>query len=120
VQSVKDVTSNNVSANLAENHVLREQMLSFVEEQIKMRSNRDLSAFKLESYEVLSMKVVQGNVYELRVDLRNTQEAEAPLQSYAVSIWSRPWLSPALEITQLKDFPQESLTMTGGTSDREW
>jgi hypothetical protein len=110
LESVRDVTGNSVSGDLSVNNALREQVLSFVDQQLRMRVNHDLSAFVLESYEVLSMQVVQGNVYELRVDFRNTQDAEAELVSYKVSVWSRPWLNPPLEITQIKDFVREAGT----------
>jgi len=55
---VTDVTAKNLSADLSENDILREQLLSFVSQQIKMRVNRDLSQYVLDGYEVLSMVVV--------------------------------------------------------------
>jgi hypothetical protein len=128
VQSVREVTSKNMSGDLQQNDALREEILSYVDQQLRMRVNHDLSNYQLTNYEVLSMKVVQGNIYELRIDLSNVQDANAEPHSYKVSVWSRPWLSPALEITDVSDFqPSEEekakkplLTMFGFYTDREW
>jgi hypothetical protein len=104
VQSARDVSGKAFSADLAQNDVLREQVMNFVDEQVRLRVNRDLSLYELTAYRVVSMQVVQGNVYELRVEFRNYAEPEAAPVNFLVSVWSRPWLSPPLEITQITDY----------------
>jgi len=127
VQSVRDVTSSNMSGDLQQNSALREEILSYIDQQLRMRVNHDLSNYQLTNYEVLGMQVVQGNVYELRVDFSNAQDTNAAPVSYKVSVWVRPWLNPALEITDISDYTPSAeekekplLTMYGFYTDREW
>jgi len=63
-------------------------------------------------------------MYELRVDFSNTEDLTAAPVSYKVSVWSRPWLNPAFEITKLGDFKlasaEPSNTTSGGYTERNW
>lgn len=65
-----------------------------------MRINDDLTDYKLDSYKVLSMQVVQGNLYNLEITLINSTGQK---KSYITKIWVRPWLNPAFEMMSVTD-----------------
>lgn len=107
-------SDNNKSADLEENSQLREEILTFVLQQLKMRVNADLTGYTISEYEVLGMQVVQGNIYDLKVVLQKDEVTK----TFRVKVWSRPWIDPSLVVTEVSDY-QEELT-AGGFSKYTW
>lgn len=70
---------------------------------MKARVNTDLSAFEVEGIEVLEHKIVSGDLYKIVVTFTSGEQ----VKEYLVEVWSRPWLSPSLELSSVKDYRRE-------------
>lgn len=70
---------------------------------MKARVNTDLSAFEVEGIEVLEHKIVSGDLYKIVVTFMSGEQ----VKEYLVEVWSRPWLSPSLELSSVKDYRRE-------------
>lgn len=91
------------SSDLSKNHELKRLIQRFLSEQVRARVNSDLSSYQVEGLEVLEHKIVSGDLYKIVVTFKSADQ----VKEYLVEVWSRPWLSPSLELSSVKDYKRE-------------